>query len=115
MAYIKCIRYYIREIGERPYKECRTNVVKETAGETESFRLSTLGIDEAKYSSQWKLLRITAICLKFIKYRVWSKCSQALQERLLLKCGMLRKLFNDIRKQLLYYTRFKILSCCGFM
>ena len=55
-----------------------TNLVKEAAGEPERFRSSPLGIDETKYSSLWKLLRITAICMKFIKYRVWNKCSQAL-------------------------------------
>ena len=45
-----------------------TNLVKETTGEPEKFRSSPLGIGETKYSSLWKLLLITAICLKFIKY-----------------------------------------------
>ena len=81
-----------------------TNLVKEAAGESEKFRLSPLGIDETKYSSLWKLLCITAICLKFIKYRVWNKCSQALQEQMFLKCAVLKRLFSDMKKQSLYYT-----------
>ena len=80
-----------------------TNLVKEAAGEPEEFRSSPFGIDETKYSSLWKLLRITAICLKFIKYRVWNKCSQALQEQMFLKCAVLKRLFSDVKKQSLYY------------
>ena len=82
-----------------------TNLAKEASGEPERFRSSPLEIDETKYSSPWKLLRIIAICLKFIKYRIWNKCSQALQERMFLKCAVLKRLFGDMKKQSLYYTR----------
>ena len=35
---------------------------------------SPLGIDETKFSSLWRLLRVTVICLKLIKKRVVNKC-----------------------------------------
>ena len=72
-----------------------TNLVKEAAGEPERFRSSPLGIDETKYSLLWKLLHITAICLKFIKYQMWNKYSQTLQEQMFLKFAVLKRLFSD--------------------
>ena len=63
--------------------------------------LSPLGIDETKYSSLWRLLRITVICLKFIKKRVLNKCSQ---EKGLQKCAILKKIFKDMKDQSVFYT-----------
>ena len=54
------------------YEATKYNLVKEVAGEPERFS-SSLGIDEAQYSSLWKPLRIIAVYLKFIKYQVWNQ------------------------------------------
>jgi len=62
---------------------------------------SPLGIDETKFSSLWRLLRVTVICLKFIKKCVLNKCSQ---EKILQECVMLKKVFKDMIEESVYYT-----------
>ena len=78
-----------------------------TSVEHNDVKLLPLGIDETKYSSLWKLLRVTAVCLKFIKYQIWSKCSQGLRDRILQRCIILKKVFCDIKEQSLYYAEIR--------
>ena len=54
----------IKNVGPQVMYEV-TNLIEETSKDT---KLLPLGINETKFSSLWRLLRITAICLKFIKY-----------------------------------------------
>ena len=72
--------------------------------------LSPFEIDETKYSSFWKLLRITVLCLKFIKKRVLSKCSEALQDGILQKHVILKGVFGGIREQSLYFGEIKMVT-----
>ena len=44
--------------------------------------LTVCAIDERKYSSLRNLLRLTVFCLKFIRIRVWNRCSDELKERI---------------------------------
>ena len=87
-----------------------TNLVEGTSVEHNDVKLLPLGIDETKYSSLWKLLCVTAVCLKFIKYRIWSKCSQELRDRILQRCIILRKVFCDIKEQSLYYAEIRAVT-----
>ena len=60
----------IKNVGPQVIYEA-TNLVEEISKDT---KLLSLGINETKFSSLWRLLRITAICLKFIKGReTWQK------------------------------------------
>ena len=63
--------------------------------------LSPLGIDETKYSSLWRLLRVTVICLKFVKKYVLNKCSQ---KKFLQNCIILKKIFKNMKEESVYYT-----------
>ena len=47
-------------------------------------------IGEEKYSSLRKLLRITVCCLKFIRKRIWSRCSETLKAKILEKHPILK-------------------------
>ena len=53
-------------------------------------------IDEKKYSSLRRLLRVTALCLKFVKIKVWDKCTTGLKERMCKQHQILRVL-NDLK------------------
>ena len=53
------------------------NVVQEKSDQTP---MSVCTIDERKFSSLRKLLRVTVVCMKFIKKRVWNRCSDELKE-----------------------------------
>ena len=68
--------------------------------------MSIFLIDESKYSSLRRLLRVTAYCLKFIKGKIWSKCPTEVLNRIVQKYPNLNILdtvkdnsvsFNDIK------------------
>ena len=59
-------------------KVCQTLVVKE-AEKTASDRF--LDIDYTKYSSFGKLVRVSVLCLKFLKQKVWKRLSADSQDR----------------------------------
>ena len=61
-----------------------TNLVKNDSIEQDKV-ISIFLIDESKYSSLRRLLRVTAYCLKFIKGKIWSKCPMELQNRIIQK------------------------------
>jgi len=42
-------------------------------------------IDETWHYILRKLLRVTLFCLKFIKRKVWDKCSDALKQRIIIQ------------------------------
>ena len=69
--------------------------------------VSPFGIDETKYSSLCKLLRITVLCLKFVKKRVFNRCSQSLQEKVLQKCTILKRVITEIKEQSLYFSKIR--------
>ena len=58
----------LKPAGSRIMYEA-TNLVEGTSVEHNDVKLLPLGIDETKYSSLWKLLCVTAVCLKFTKCR----------------------------------------------
>jgi len=70
-----------------------SNVVQENE---DRGSVSACNIDERKYSCLRRLLRITALCLKFIRIRVWSRCSTELKERIC-KQHQILKIFNDLK------------------
>ena len=83
-----------------------TNLVKDNP-------MSAFFIDESKYSSLRKLLRVTAYSLKFIKETVWNKCSTELQSKIVKSCPILNIFimirnnsicFNDIRAAKLWWV-----------
>ena len=53
-------------------------------------------IDEKKYSSLRRLLRVTALCLKFVKMKVWDKCTTGLKKKMCKQHRILRVL-NDLK------------------
>ena len=55
---------------------------------------SVCTIDETKYSSLRRLLRVTVLCLRFIKKRVWDKCSDELKRRMYSKHTILKIIDN---------------------
>ena len=69
------------------------NVVQENSDEVST---SVCTIDERKYSSLRKLLRVTAYCLKFIKKRVWNRCSDEVKKRICNRHRILN-IINDLR------------------
>ena len=72
------------------------NVVQENSDEVST---SVCTIDERKYSSLRKLLRVTAYCLKFIKKRVWNRCSDEVKKRICNRYRILN-IINDLRDSL---------------
>jgi len=60
------------------------NVVQESGQE------SACVIDETRYSSLRKLLRVTVFVLKFIKKKVWSRCTNVLKEMICTKHKIFR-------------------------
>ena len=96
----------IKNVGPQVMYEV-TNLIEETSKDT---KLLPLGINETKFSSLWRLLRITAICLKFIKYRIWSRCSQELRDRILQRCVILKKVFSDIKEESLCYAEIRTVT-----
>jgi len=63
---------------------------------------SPLTIDEFKYSSLGKLLRVTVYCIKFIYFKVINKCSKELKERVLKKYKILERVFYNVRMNSIY-------------
>ena len=53
--------------------ECLSNVTTTHNGQ----ELTVCGIEERKYSSLRKLLRVTCYCLRFVKKRVWNLLSES--------------------------------------
>ena len=78
-----------------------TNVVND-GSQVHNDYPSPLTIDEFKYSSLRKLLRITVYCIKFIYIMVLNKCSKELKERVLRKHKILEKVFNNMREGSIY-------------
>ena len=74
------------------------NVVQENSDEVST---SVCTIDERKYSSVRKLLRVTAYCLKFIKKRVWNRCSDEVKKRICNRHRILN-IINDLRDHGIY-------------
>ena len=71
------------------------NVVQEKSDQTP---MSVCTIDERNFSSLRKLLRVTVVCMKFIKKRVWNRCSDELKERIRNR----HKILNIIDKQMYF-------------
>ena len=69
------------------------NVVQENIDEVST---SVCTIDERKYSSLRKLLRVTAYCLKFIKKRVWNRCSDEVK-KIICNRHRILNIINDLR------------------
>jgi len=69
-----------------------TNVVQDGSQVNDDYP-SPLLMDEFRYVSLRKLLRITVYCIKFIYFKVVSKCSKKLTERIFAKHRILKKLF----------------------
>ena len=69
------------------------NVVQENGNQTS---ISVCTNDERKYSSLTRLLSITVFCLKFIKKRLWNRCSDELKERVCSRYEIL-KIIDDLR------------------
>ena len=87
-----------------------TNVVKEQISQAS---LSVCTIDEEKYSSLRKLLRVTLFCLKFIRKGCWNRCSETLKAKILKKHPIVRAVdkledvgicSNDIKYSKLIWT-----------
>jgi len=75
------LEYYLSQtkmVGSSVIYEA-TNVVKEAV--VEQTYLSPFIIDEIRYSSLCKLLRITVLCLKFVKKKILNKCPMLLYKR----------------------------------
>ena len=70
-----------------------SNVVQEDRGHGS---LSACTINEEKYSSLRRLLRVTALCLKFIKMKIWNRSTTELKERICERHRILR-IFDDIK------------------
>ena len=69
------------------------NVVQENGDQAS---VSVCTIDEGKYSSVRRLLRITVFCLKFIKKRVWNRFPDELKENVRSRYKIL-KIIDDLR------------------
>ena len=77
--------------------------------------LSACTIDEKKYSSLRRLLRVTALCSKFVKIRIWDKCTAGLKERVCKQHRIFRVL-NDLNDtENIYFQDFVSATCSGFM
>ena len=74
------------------------NVVQENNDQVST---SVCTIDERKYSSLRKLLRITAYFLKFINKRVWNRCSDEVKKRICNRHRILN-IINDLRDHGIY-------------
>ena len=57
---------------------------------------SVCGIDENKYSSLRRLLRVTVNCLKFIKRRAWLALIQSRRESIEGRCKLLSFVLNSL-------------------
>ena len=57
---------------------------------------SVCGIDESKYSSLRRLLRVTVYCLKFIKRRAWLALIQSRRESIEGRCKLLSFVLNSL-------------------
>ena len=60
---------------------------------------SVCGIDENKYSSLRKLLRVTVYCLTFVKRRVWLTLIQSRRESIERRCKLLSFVLNSLSLQ----------------
>jgi len=83
-----------------------TNVVQDGSQVYHDYP-SPLTIDEFKYSSLRKLLRITVYCIKFIYIKVINKCSKELKERVLRKHKILEKVFNNVSEGSIYLNEIR--------
>ena len=63
--------------------------------------ITVCAIDEKKYSSLRKLLRVTVFCLKFIRIRVWNRCSDELKEKIRNRHKIL-KIIDDLKDHSIY-------------
>ena len=68
---------------------------------------SPFAMDEHKYSSLRKLLRISVYCLKFINLKVMSKCSTELKERVLSRHKLLERVFENLKIGSIYSWEIK--------
>ena len=101
------LEYYLSQakVVGSPVMYEATNLLKDAV--VEQGCVSSFEIDETKYSSLCKLLRITVLCLKFVKKRVFNRCSQSLQERVLQKCTILKRVIAEIKEQSLYFSEIR--------
>ena len=74
------------------------NVVQENSDQVS---MSVCTIDERKYSSLRKLLRVIVFCLKFIKKRVCNKCSDEMKKRICNRHRILN-ISDDLRDHGIY-------------
>ena len=74
---------------------------------------SPFTMDEHKYSSLRKLLRISVYCLKFIDIKVMSRCSIGLKERLFGSHKLLERVFDRLKVDSIKLGKLKMLFYFG--
>ena len=74
------------------------NVVQENSDQVS---MSVCTIDETKYSSLRRLLRVTVFCLKFLKKRVWNRYSDEVKKRICNRHRILN-IIDDLRDHGIY-------------
>jgi len=70
--------------------------VSSVAHDEEIQKQSVCQINEERYSSLRRFLRITCFCLKFIKRKVWNALSTSHREMISRKYVLLGKVFNSL-------------------
>ena len=84
-----------------------TNLVKDDPIEQDK-AISIFLIDESKYSSLRRLLRVTAYCLKFIKRKIWSKCPT----EVLVQKYLNLNIFDTVRDNFISFNDIKAAKLC---
>ena len=74
------------------------NVLQENSDQVS---MSVCTVDETKYSSLRRLLRVTVFCLKFLKKRVWNRYSDEVKKRICNRHRILN-IINDLRDHGIY-------------
>ena len=86
-----------------------TNLVKDDLVKQDT--KAVFSIDESKYSSLRKLLRVTAFCLKFIKRKIWIRCPTELHNRLVKRCPIFN-IFNVVKDDSICFDDIKAARLC---
>ena len=87
-----------------------TNLVKDDLTEQDK-AISIFLIDESKYSSLRRLLRVTAYCLKFIKRKIWNRCPTEVLNRIVQKYPNLN-VFDTVRDNSVSFDDIKAAKLC---